>query len=203
MTSGDAVVLAVSTDDAETQCRFAKSLEAPYRMLSDAGAKVTDLYGVRFEMRGMVLSSRALFVVDRDGKLAHVDRSFGVPKALAGTALPAVLAQLVDARLEKLIVELKPSREAVLAGLRVFDRICRNDTTGLTEVPEVLAKLPDPRPSVFDLVVVAKAVAESDKIGQFEVSAPCRLEGIARVAVSVKKQEDGSFRTLAIRVIPE
>jgi len=202
VTSANAVLLAISADPVATQEKFAKSLEVPYRILSDPGAKVAERYGVKMDFRGMVLPRRSLFVVDPRGELAHVDRAFGVPKSLAKTALPGVLAKIVETSLQRAVPEKTPDREAVLAGLRVIDRICRGVTDGLPELPPALAKLPDPRPSVFDMVEPARAFAQSDKIGVYAITMPSRLANVSRIVVFVKREEDGSDRVLRIDTVP-
>ena len=62
----NAQVLGVSTDDLETQKKFAQSLNLPFPLLSDPGGKAADLYGVR---KAIGTADRATFVIGPDGKI--------------------------------------------------------------------------------------------------------------------------------------
>ena len=210
MKERDAVVLAISVDPVEVQHRFAETLRAPYRLLSDPDLRAVDAYGVRFEIRGLTLAGRSLFVVDRRGKLAHVDRSFGVPKSLDDTALLDVLEKLVRREIRAAFAADDPDREARIAFLDVLDTVARRDVEGLralllspeadpAEMAGPLRHLPDRRPSVFDLVDPATIVVQADKAGVVEVSAPLRLEEWSKVAMTLKRTEAG-HRLLALRV---
>ena len=64
-----AQVLGVSTDDLETQKRFAESLKLPFPLLSDAQATAARAYGV-LGLAG--LASRVTFVIDGDGRVLKV-----------------------------------------------------------------------------------------------------------------------------------
>jgi hypothetical protein len=93
----------------------------------------------------------------------------------------------------------------------VLDAIARRDEEGLralllregddpAEVAGPLRILPDPRPSVFDLVHPATLVVQADKIGVVEVSAPLHgIEGRKKVAMTIVKTAKGQ-RLLALRV---
>jgi peroxiredoxin Q/BCP len=67
----NAQVLGVSTDDAETQSRFAKSLTLPFPLLADVGGKVAAEYGV---LKTIGVAERATFVIGPDGKILKVVR---------------------------------------------------------------------------------------------------------------------------------
>ncbi len=62
----------VSTDDVETLKRWAQELKATYPMLSDATGKVTQAYGVM--MPNQKLAIRTTFVIDRTGKIRHIEQ---------------------------------------------------------------------------------------------------------------------------------
>jgi peroxiredoxin Q/BCP len=64
-----AQVLGVSTDDLETQTRFAESLSAPYPMLSDPEGVAARAYGV-YQEAGH--ASRVTFVIDPEGRVREV-----------------------------------------------------------------------------------------------------------------------------------
>ncbi len=56
-----AALIGVSTDDHETQCKFAQSLRAPFPMIGDADGAITKAYDVRWPIIGR--AQRATFVV--------------------------------------------------------------------------------------------------------------------------------------------
>ena len=64
-------VLAVSTDPAEAQRRFAADLAAPFPIVSDPRGEAARAFGVFDEASGR--ANRAVFVIDQDGTvtLAH------------------------------------------------------------------------------------------------------------------------------------
>jgi peroxiredoxin Q/BCP len=80
---------AASTDDAETNRKFAESLELDYPILSDPDGKVAAAYGVLMDGG---YANRHTIYIGVDGKVAYVDRSVNVSTAGADVA----------ARLEKL-----------------------------------------------------------------------------------------------------
>jgi len=68
----DAVIYGVSTDDVETNRKFAESLDLEFALLSDPDGEAAQKYGVYNEDRGF--ASRATFVIGRDGKIAHIEQ---------------------------------------------------------------------------------------------------------------------------------
>lgn len=87
-----ASIVGVSTDDQDTQCRFAESLKAPFPMIGDHDKKISTAYGVLWPLIGR--PKRVTFIVNplrtieavfqhevqiakhRDEVLLHVDRMF-------------------------------------------------------------------------------------------------------------------------------
>lgn len=85
-----AALVGISTDDHDTQCRFAESLRAPFPMIGDADKKISQAYGVLMPL--IRLPRRVTFIVDphrrieavfehhlqiarhRDDVLLHIDR---------------------------------------------------------------------------------------------------------------------------------
>jgi peroxiredoxin Q/BCP len=65
----EAQVLGVSTDDLETQTRFAESLSVPFPMLSDPEGVAARAYGV-YEDSGV--AGRVTFVIDPEGSIVEV-----------------------------------------------------------------------------------------------------------------------------------
>jgi peroxiredoxin Q/BCP len=61
---------AASTDDAETNKKFAESLGLDYPILSDPTKQTAKAYGV---LQGDY-ANRHTFYIDRDGKILYVDR---------------------------------------------------------------------------------------------------------------------------------
>ena len=86
-------VLAISADPSDSHRRFAGALGLRFPLLTDAELETARSYGVYTPTPTGGFASRSVFLVDREGKLRHVDRSYAIPRALEGTALwDAVLA---------------------------------------------------------------------------------------------------------------
>jgi thioredoxin-dependent peroxiredoxin len=62
-------VIGVSSDSVETHQRFSQKCELPFQILSDAGKKVRELYGVTSTLG---FSGRVTFVIDKEGVVRHV-----------------------------------------------------------------------------------------------------------------------------------
>lgn len=83
----NAQVLGVSTDDLETNQKFAKSLNLPFPLASDPKGVVADEYGVKMAVIG--LANRVTFVIDGDGKVVKVlEGKDAFDPALAADACP-------------------------------------------------------------------------------------------------------------------
>ena len=68
----EAKVLGISTDNTPSQQAFAKQLNVSFPLLSDfAKREVTAKYGVLIPERGF--ANRATFVVDKEGKIVHIE----------------------------------------------------------------------------------------------------------------------------------
>jgi peroxiredoxin len=70
-TGANAEVLPISTDNTPTLKHWSEELKASYIMLSDFQRKVSAQYGVLIPDRG--LANRTTFVIDKDGKIQHID----------------------------------------------------------------------------------------------------------------------------------
>lgn len=57
-------VVGISTDDLETQCSFAKSLEAPFPMIADADRNISRAYDVLWPVIGM--AQRVTYIVSAE-----------------------------------------------------------------------------------------------------------------------------------------
>jgi peroxiredoxin Q/BCP len=66
----DATIIGVSVDDIATQKRFKAENELPFELLSDSDKKVSRAFGV-LNPEG-TLSQRKTFIIDPDGKIAHI-----------------------------------------------------------------------------------------------------------------------------------
>jgi peroxiredoxin len=65
-------VFGISTDNTPSQDAFARQLKLTFPLLSDfARREVSAKYGVLIPERGF--ANRATFVVDREGKIAHLE----------------------------------------------------------------------------------------------------------------------------------
>lgn len=72
-----------STDDAATNTKFAAETGADFPILADPDKKVAGDYGVL----GMLgFASRWTFYIDKEGKIAYIDKDVSVVKAGADTA---------------------------------------------------------------------------------------------------------------------
>ena len=69
----DVAVFAASTDDSETNRRFANSLRLDYPILSDADKSTAQAYGVVDAERQVPY--RWTFYIGPDGKILHIDKS--------------------------------------------------------------------------------------------------------------------------------
>ncbi len=65
-----ATVIGVSTDDADTQCRFAESLEAPFPMVGDPDGAVAERFDVRWPIVGV--ARRVTYVLDHERTIRGV-----------------------------------------------------------------------------------------------------------------------------------
>ncbi len=72
-----------STDDAETNTKFAAANAADFPILADPDKKVAAAYGV---LGMMGFASRWTFYIDTQGKIAYIDKDVSVVKAGADTA---------------------------------------------------------------------------------------------------------------------
>ena len=71
----DAQVFGVSTDNTPSQAEFAKKLNLSFPLLSDFSKReVAKEYGVLLPSG---VCNRATFVVDRDGKIQHIEEGSG------------------------------------------------------------------------------------------------------------------------------
>ncbi len=70
-TDSSSVIFGVSTDDAETNKKFAESLNLEFALLSDPSGEMVAKYGVLNAERKM--ASRTTFVVDKAGKIQFVE----------------------------------------------------------------------------------------------------------------------------------
>ena len=65
-------------DDAETNKKFAESLEADYPILSDPEKKTAAAYGV---LGASGFAARTTFYIGPDGKIIEIDRKISVKTA--------------------------------------------------------------------------------------------------------------------------
>jgi len=71
-----AEVLGISPDDVKSHVKFRKKFDLPYSLLADVGHKVAEEYGVWQEKsmygRKYMGNARTTFVIDKNGRIAHV-----------------------------------------------------------------------------------------------------------------------------------
>lgn len=92
ITDRGGVVLGVSVDSHWSNTAFAERLGLSFPLLSDFKRTTSAAYGVLDEERGF--SERALFVIDRDGRLAYRDVSPVLSEIPDNEALIAALESL-------------------------------------------------------------------------------------------------------------
>lgn len=80
----------ISVDDAETNRRFAESLDANFPILSDPGREVAEAYGVM--NAAWSLPNRWTFIIGPGGKILMIDKQ--VAMSGAGEELIANLTEL-------------------------------------------------------------------------------------------------------------
>jgi peroxiredoxin Q/BCP len=68
-TGADTVVFGISTDDLETNKKFAESLKLEFALLSDQGGEASKAFGVLNERN---MSNRTTFVIDKQGVVQEV-----------------------------------------------------------------------------------------------------------------------------------
>jgi peroxiredoxin Q/BCP len=84
----DVTILAISSDSVESHCTFASKLGAPYKLLSDPGLATAKVYDVVSQQPEGPRAARSVFLVDKDGNVRWLDRSYKVPiKTLEGNDL--------------------------------------------------------------------------------------------------------------------
>lgn len=86
------VVVGISADSLETHQRFARSLNLPFRLLSDPDQKVARKYGSA-DQKGY--NRRTVYVIDRRGRVSYVDIRFG---ALNPKSYSSLKSAIQDAR---------------------------------------------------------------------------------------------------------
>ena len=82
-------LFAASCDDAETNAKFAKSLELDYPILSDPSQKTAKAYGA---LMAVGLPNRWTYFVGKDGKVLAIDKE--VSPSTAGQDVAKRLATL-------------------------------------------------------------------------------------------------------------
>jgi peroxiredoxin Q/BCP len=70
LTSAGVVVFGVSRDSTESHRQFRKEQNLPFAMASDESGDITKAYGV--PSKYVIMSSRVTFLIDSEGKVAHV-----------------------------------------------------------------------------------------------------------------------------------
>jgi peroxiredoxin Q/BCP len=79
----DAVVLGVSPDSIDSHRKFKKKNQLPYRLLSDEGHRLADIFGIWKEKtmygRKYMGVERTTFIIDRDGRVAKIFPKVQIP----------------------------------------------------------------------------------------------------------------------------
>jgi peroxiredoxin Q/BCP len=89
-----------STDDAETNKKFATEHQADFPILSDVDKQVGGAYGVINPKSGRAF--RWTFYIGPDGKILHIEKTGGATQTTdAGATMAAKLTELADKGLIK------------------------------------------------------------------------------------------------------
>jgi peroxiredoxin Q/BCP len=85
-----AEVIGISSDSTTTHESFASACEVRFPLLSDEGARVRELYGVKSSLG--IIPGRVTFVIDKDGIIRRVFASQTNPKRHVSEAIEALKA---------------------------------------------------------------------------------------------------------------
>lgn len=91
-------LLAISTDQDTTLASWARDKAYPFIMLSDVGAEVGKRYGAFVNTPRGAVDNRTLFIVGRDGRIAHVMAPFREVDATAYEDLAKAIDRVVEGR---------------------------------------------------------------------------------------------------------
>ncbi len=92
--NGDGVKLfGISVDPDTAQFTWARDQGYPVTFLSDVGAEVGKKYGVAIQTRIGLLDHRTVYVIDGNGKIAHVMSPFRETDPTAYAELGAAIAK--------------------------------------------------------------------------------------------------------------
>lgn len=95
----DIVLIALATDEPETQYDWAREADFPFLFASDLGAEVGQMYGAfRRRRDGGLIDNRTVFVIDADGVIRWVAAPFREIDPTAYEELGAAIEELVPWR---------------------------------------------------------------------------------------------------------
>jgi len=94
----DIVLIAISVDSAQALESWARDDEFPFLFGSDVGSVVGRQYGAFIERPAGSVDNRSLFVVDAEGKIAHVQAPFREIDPTAYTELGEALDRIAPAK---------------------------------------------------------------------------------------------------------
>ena len=97
----DVVLIAISTDDIETLASWAHDDDFQFLMASDRELAAAEQYGAVANRVGPNLTNRSLFVIDPEGRIAHVMAPFREVDPTAYEELEAVIDRLTAAASEE------------------------------------------------------------------------------------------------------
>lgn len=89
----DVVVLPISADSINSHVSWASDMKFPFGLVSDPSLSTAELYGSR--MPGRQMSSRTVFVIGKDGRIAWRDMKFN---ALSEETYASLASAVVQAR---------------------------------------------------------------------------------------------------------
>jgi peroxiredoxin Q/BCP len=87
-------LLAISVDPDTALASWARDKEYPFLLLSDIGGEIGQKYGAFVRTARGVVDNRTVFIVGRDGKIAHVMAPFREVDATAYTELGEAVARI-------------------------------------------------------------------------------------------------------------
>jgi peroxiredoxin len=93
----DIVLIAISVDSAEALASWARDDQFQFLFASDVGASIGKQYGAFIERPTGSLDNRSLFIIDPDGKIAHVQAPFREIDPTAYTELGEAIERIAPA----------------------------------------------------------------------------------------------------------
>lgn len=159
-----AEIVGIGVDPVAKVKEFAVAVGTRFPMLSDAEHKASRAYGVFTASPEGGFAARAIFVVDREGKIRFVDRDFVPPKTLEGSPLLAAVDALKPATYDPTAVLSSlpsPEKEAKTVLARYVQALLAEDPQA---VDKLLHKDFGTKAGLTSAMVQQRRAAEVDRL---------------------------------------